>query len=231
MSTAERVADRWLPAPGTVAIVSAILLAEVLLATAYVAVARPGITRPFMVVLVPFVWLNGSLFVFWRVRPAATSARRWPAVLVAVAYFGLLAVLGGVVTGGAGTAGDLDVVWRLFPGWAPLFFYDGALVNVLVVPFKLVGYLALTYLVYVTAVDAAGALVGGVVGLFSCISCTFPLIAGLLSSVAGGGGAAAAAVYGNSSLLSTVVFAVTVGLLTWRPSTATVVGLRRALSR
>lgn len=231
MSTAQRFADRWLPGPGTVAIAVAILLAEGLLATAYVALARPGITRPLMVVLVPFVWLNCSLFVFWRIRPAATSARRSPAALVAVAYFLLLAVLGGVVGAGGGTASGLDVVWRLFPGWAPFLFYDGAVVNVLVVPFKLVGYLTLTYLVYVTAVDAAGALVGGVVGLFSCVSCTFPLIAGLLTSLTGGGGAAAAAVYGNSYLLSTAVFAVTVGLLTWRPSMTTVARFRRALSR
>lgn len=231
MSTVERVAERWLPARGTAAVAAAIFLAEALFATSYVALARPGITRPLMVVLVPFVWLNLSLYVFWRVRPAASDARRWPAALLAVGYFGLLAVLGGILAGGGGTAGGLDVVWRLFPGWAPFVFYDGALVNVLVVPFKLVGYLALTYLVYVTAVDAAGALVGGVVGLFSCISCTFPLIAGLLTSLTGGGGAAVAAVYGNSYLLSTAVFAVTVGLLAWRPSVATVSRLRDALTR
>lgn len=230
MSVVDRLPARFRPAPDTLAIAGAVFLAEVLLATAWVAIARPGVTRPLMVVLVPFVWLNLSLWVFLRVRPATSAPRRWPALLVAGAYFALLAALGGVVVLGGGTASGVDVTWRLFPGWAPFVVYDGAAVNLVLVPFKVVGYLALTYLVYVTAVDAAGALVGGVVGLFSCVSCTFPLIAGIVTTVTGGG-AAAAAIYGNAYLLSTPVFAVTVALLAWRPSVATVSRLRERLTR
>jgi len=229
MSTVERLLARWRPDADALALAGLLLLGEVLLATSYVALFRPGITDPVMVVLVPFVWLNLSLWVFLRVRPAATGSRRWPAALVAVAYFAVLAVLGGVVFGSGGTATGLRIRLSLFPGWAPMVFYNGALFDVLLIPFKVVGYLALTYLVYVTARDAAGAVLGGALGLLSCVSCSFPLIAGLVTSVAGG--SAVAAAYGNSYLLSTVVFAVTVGLLSWRPSVASLSRLRARVAR
>lgn len=230
MSAVDRLPARVVPQPGTLALVGAIVLVEAVFTLAYVAAAQPGITRPLMVVLVPFVWINLSLWVFWRVRPEATGTRRWPAAVVATAYFGLLAVLGGVVVFGSGDGSGLDVSLRLFPGWAPFVVYDVAAALIVLVPFKIIGYLALTYLVYVTAVDASGALVGGIVGLFSCVSCSFPLIAGIVTSLTGGS-AVAAAVSGNSYLLSTPVFAITVVLLAWRPSMATVARLREGLAR
>jgi hypothetical protein len=230
MSVVDRLPPRLVPRPGTVALVGMVLLAEAVLTLAYVAAVQPGITRPFMVVLVPFVWINLSLWVFWRVRPAATDTRRWPAAVVAAGYFLLLALLGGIVVVGSGDGSGLDVMLRLFPGWAPFVVYDAAAALVVLVPFKVVGYLALTYLVYVTAVDASGALVGGIVGLFSCVSCTFPLIAGIVTSLTGGS-AIAAAVSGNSYLLSTPVFALTVALLAWQPSVGTLTRVRESLAR
>jgi hypothetical protein len=224
MSTVRHLLGRCHPGGDAVLLGVLLVLGEGLLAVSYVALFRPEVTQPLMVVLVPFVWLNLSLWVFLRVRPAAADSRQWPAALVAVAYFGILAVLGGLAFDGGATASGLRVRLALFPGWAPMLIYDGAIMDLLVVPFKLVGYLALTYLVYVTARDAAGAVLGGAVGLLSCVSCSFPIIAGLVTSVAGGG--AAAAVYSNSYPLSTVVFALTVGLLSWRPSIASLSRLR-----
>lgn len=87
-------------------------------------------------------------------------------------------------------------------------------------PFKLVGYLALAYLVYVTVLDATGGVLGGVLGLFSCVSCTLPVIAGVLSGFVGGAGAVATAAYAQSYALSTAVFVLTIALLVWRPTVA-----------
>ncbi len=84
-------------------------------------------------------------------------------------------------------------------------------------PARVVGYLALGYLVYATVIDAAGAAVSGIVGLFSCVSCSWPILASLLSGVAGGGSALVAATFDFSYDISTVVFLVTVALLYWRP--------------
>jgi hypothetical protein len=114
------------------------------------------------------------------------------------------------------------------PGWGPAVIYGGATLQFALLPFKLVGYATLAYLVYATLVDAASSAVGGVLGLFSCVSCTFPVIAGVVSGFVGGTGALASAVYGQSYLLSTVVFVITVGLLVWRPTMADLRRLRGA---
>jgi cytochrome c biogenesis protein CcdA len=80
-----------------------------------------------------------------------------------------------------------------------------------------VGYAALAVLVYATALDVAGSAIGGVLGLFSCVSCTWPVLASLVGGVAGGSSAVASAALSGSYGLSTVIFVVTVGLLYWRP--------------
>jgi hypothetical protein len=230
MTAVGRYLARRRPSGETILLVGLLLALEALFALVYVTITRVGITRPGMVVLVPFVWINLSVWVFLRVRPAATDVRRWPAALVGVGYFLLLAVLGGLLVAGDGGTTGLRLHLTGFPGWAPLAIADAGVVSLVVVPFKLIGYLALTWLVYVTVADASGALLGGAVGLFACVSCTFPLVAGLLSGLSGST-AAAAAVYSNSYLLSTVVFAVTVGLLAWRPTTGDFDRIRSLLAR
>jgi hypothetical protein len=231
MSAVGRYLAERRPSGDALVLVGLLLALELLFAVAYVALTRTILTRPAMVVLVPFVWLNLSLWVFVRVRPSGTEKRRWPALLVAAAYLGLLGVLGGLVVLGDGNpAAGLRVTVTGFPGWVPLVIADAGPAAVVVVPFKLVGYVALSYLVYVTVLDAGGAMLGSAVGLFSCISCTFPLIAGLVSTLTGGA-ATAAAVYNSSYPLSTVVFTVTVFLLAWQPTTADFGWLRARLGR
>ncbi len=231
MSAVSHFLARRRPSGETLVLVGLLLSLELLFGVAYVVLTRTALTRPVMVVLVPLIWLNLSLWVFLRVRPSATGQRRWPAVLLAGAYFALLAVLGGLVVLGDGNpAAGLRITVTGFPGWVPLVIADAGPAALVIIPFKLVGYVALTYLVYVTVLDAGGALLGSAVGLFSCVSCTFPLIAGLVSSLTGGA-ATAAAVYNSSYPLSTVVFAVTVGLLAWRPTVVDFDRIRTRLGR
>lgn len=218
MTATDAAVRRWRPDPMTVAVASLVLLAELAFVTVYLQTRGTAVQRPLLVIGVPFVWINLGLLVFWRVRPAPAGGRRWPAVAVAVAYFGLLAAVGGLLTSSSTGTGGFRVVLDGVPGWIPLVVVPGSLVNLVVVPFKLVGYAALSFLVYVTVRDASGALVGSLLGLLSCVSCTFPLIAAILTGIAGGGTALAAAAYTNSYLLSTVVFAVTVAILAWRPT-------------
>ena len=204
--------------PMVLAIGALVLLAEAAFTAVAIASNAIVVTRPLFVIGVPFVWINLSLLVFAFVRPAPDAGRRWPAAVVAGGYFAVLAVAGGLLVwseaGGVGLRATIQGV----PGWIPLIVGVAGPLSVVLVPFKVVGYVALAYLVYVTVRDASGAVVGGVLGLLSCVSCTFPVIAALVSGFAGGAGAAAAAAYSNSYLLSTVVFAVTVGLLVWRPT-------------
>jgi len=171
----------------------------------------------------PFVWLNLGLWALWRVDPRPAARReRLLAGAVAGGYFLLLAVVGGLV-GAANVPPGLDpsglriAVWDLPPGYGPAVLYQGDLLRAALLPFKVVGYLALAYLVYVTVLDATEAAAVGLVGLFACVSCTWPVFASVFTGVAGGS-ATAAAVATNSYGVSTLVFVVTVALLVWRPS-------------
>ena len=196
-----------------------VLNAEFLILAGYYTFATDVTLRDPLFAVVPFVWIN---LAGWAVMhtdvPAAPSRRKAIAAGVAVGYFGLLAVFGGILNGPSGVTTAYLNVLQLPPGWNPAFFYSGELFSLVVIPYRLVGFAALSYLVYLTALDASSVLAGGVLGLFSCVSCTFPIIAGLASGVAGGGSAVAGFAAANSYLLSTVVFGVTVLLLSWRPS-------------
>jgi hypothetical protein len=149
--------------------------------------------------------------------PRADDSARRRALAVAVGYTAVLFVAGGVVVlGGGMTAGGFRVA-MLPPGWGPAPIYDGALVNVVAMPARVAGYAALGYLVYATLLEAADAFAYGVLGLLSCVSCTWPVLAALATAVLGGGSALASATLSASYGLSTAVFLLTVGLLYWRP--------------
>lgn len=216
----------WRPSPTAAAAWTTLLAFEATLVGTYLLASGARITRP-EILVVPFVWINLALWVFARVRPAPTPGGRRVAAAIGLGYFVLLAVVSGVVSPGGGTAvGTRLALSTIPPGWAPALFVDGAAIDVAVIPYQVVGYAALAYLVYVVAREASGALAGGLVGLFSCVSCTFPVVAGLLGGFTGGSALAAAASV-HAYVLSTAVFVLTVGLLAWRPDPR---DLRSALS-
>ncbi len=170
----------------------------------------------------PFVWINVGLWAVVRTEPAAVEASTRQRVLAGVlvaGYFGVLAYTGGLV--GHGTpegAGVVNVVWGTVPpGWAPVVTYAGSALTLTLVPYRVVGYLALAFLVYATVLDAARSAVTGLLGVLSCVSCSWPVLASLATGVAGSGSGLAAAVTTGSYGLSTLVFLATVVLLYWRP--------------
>lgn len=168
------------------------------------------------------VWINVSVWVVCNSRPAATTTAgdqvRRRALAVGGGYFALLAVAGGLVTVGVGEAATGLRVAPLPPGYGPALLYSGERLTLTLMPNYLVGYAALAYLVYVTVIDAAGSAAAGVIGLFSCVSCSWPLLASVLSAVTGGGSLLVTSALQVSYGLSTAVFLVTAGLLYWRPT-------------
>lgn len=201
------------------------------------AVFDPASWLSFVTPALPMVWINVGLWALVRTDPPSASQRRKTAALaIATAYFGVLAYFGGL-WGMPDPHLPLGVDVSLFtapPGWAPRVFVNTPVFRVHLLPYKAVGYLALGYLVYATVLEAAGSAVSGVVGLLSCISCTWPVLAAVVSGLAGAGTAVAEAAVGPDVVsetasvgvqipgslyypLSTVVFVVTVGLLVWRP--------------
>lgn len=217
----------------TVLWVALLVNTQLLLFLAY-HVLSPNQITGVLPVVVPLVWITVGLLAITRTDlPAASQRQRTIALAVATGYFGLLGYFGGVWGPGVGSlpvGADFSVL-SAPPGWAPRLFVnlpvDGITVASLqipvqgvrinLIPWQVVGYVALAYLIYATVLDAAGAAISGVLGLLSCVSCTWPVVATVATGVLGGGAAFAGVVYDQSYLLSTVVFAVTVGLLYWRP--------------
>lgn len=102
------------------------------------------------------------------------------------------------------------------PGWGPRVAFVTHAFYVNIVPYRVAGYLALAYLAYGAALDTARATVPGVVGLASCIGCSFPLVASAVAGVVGSA-ALVGAVVPLSVDLSTAAYVLAVGLLYWRP--------------
>jgi hypothetical protein len=206
-----------------VSILVAVIGAELALLVGYVGLtgATPTAVR---YLLYPFVWLNVSLWAVLATAPPDASPRLRRVVLVGAAgYLSVLAYAGGVLelshlghSHSHGPPSGLVVFTSLPPGWGPTLVYDHAAFTLTLVPYQFVGYLALTYLVYVAMLDTATAALSGAVGLLSCASCSWPVFASLLAGAVGGS-AIAATTYSLSVDLSTAAFVAAVGLLLWRP--------------
>jgi hypothetical protein len=189
------------------------------LTVAYLLLAEITITQP-RYMIYGLAWVAVGALVLWKTDPAPTDERtRRRAAAVAAAYFVALAVAGGVVVA-AMRPGAGEFAFRvatLAPGWGPAPVLSTPWAALVLMPARVVGYLALAYLVYATVIDAAAAAVSGVVGLFSCVSCSWPILASLLSGALGGSSAVVAATFDFSYDISTAVFLLTVALLYWRP--------------
>lgn len=193
----------------------AIVGVELLAVAAYFALTSATVTSV-RYVLYPFVWINAGLWGVWQTdAPDGSMRDKGVAGIVAVGYLLLLFVVTGLL---GFTSGDAVTGLRVSlasPGWGPLVSYLGPHVHVTLVPYRVVGYAALAYLVYAALLGPIRAALSGAVGLVSCISCSFSAILALVAGVTGGSTAAVSAVYGVAIDVSTAVFLVAVGLLVW----------------
>jgi hypothetical protein len=235
MSFATLSAPDWRPSRQELLVGAAVLNAELLAVLLYLAF-EPVRIQSWRFIFYGFLWINVGIFAIAKTDPAPTDPRtRRIAFLVAAGYFLLLAVAGGILgpshssplaalitdghthSHGATTAGASFDVRMLPPGWGPSFIYQGGWVILILMPYKVVGYVALAYLVYATVIDAVTASLSGALGLFSCISCAWPVLGSLVTSIFGSGSAVAVAATTWPYDISTVAFLGAVGLLMWRP--------------
>lgn len=203
-----------------VLVISGLLAVQLLFVATYFAAtdAEPVSLRH---LLYPLAWIAVGLWVPLRGGPRTDSARaRAVGAVVAVGYFLLVAWLSGLIGTHGAHAGSvqtgLDVVVAS-PGWGPRVSYVTALGHVTAIPYLVVGYAALSYLVYAAVADATTAVASGVLGVFACVGCSFSLLASVLAGTAGGSSGLVTAVYALSTDLSTLVFLLAVGLLLRRP--------------
>lgn len=209
--------------PTAIWLVAATLFAELALVAGYAGVSG-GEIDGIRYLLYPFVWINVGVWAVFRVDPpSASRLAKVIAGVAAVVYFFVLGTAGGMFDVAHlghfhthGRAGGLSVFTALPPGWGPAVVYQAQTFTIALVPFRLVGYVALASLAYAALLETVTSALSGAIGLLSCVSCSVPVFASLLAGVAGGG-SVTAALYGLSIDLSTVAFVLAVALLVWRP--------------
>lgn len=223
MSTIGSRLPRWRPRKTTVLWWALAINIELLAVLGYLFITNATITKPRYLVY-PFIWINVGVWAIVRTTPATTTRRyRYLGIALASGYFLVLAWAGGLLAPGHLFHGHTHgtglrvVTTTLPPGWGPAVLYNSPLVQLNLIPFKFVGYLALAYLIYALLLDAAGSVVTGVVGLFSCVSCTWPVLGTVVAGAFGGASAVASVALNQPYALSTLVFLSAVGLLYWRP--------------
>jgi len=197
--------------PTTLAIVGAGLAVAVYAAatSAYLAAVGPIITD-LRVFVYPPVWIATSVAAaVWVDRTVDHRPRPWVGCAVGVAYVLGLAWLSGLVDASMG-AETLRLIGAL-PGWGPILLYDNGLVNLSVVPFKLVAYLALGHIVAVLLAANGGSARAAVLGMASCVSCAAPLLLAVGGLI--GGTQATSVVASVGYDIATVVLIATFALL------------------
>lgn len=190
----------------------ALFALEALALAGYFAVV-PGESGPLRYVVYPFVWMNASLWAVARVSPHAGSRRhRLLGLAAGASYFLLVMAVPGNV--GLGTAAEtsLRVGWYV-PGWGPLVAVSSPWLRLYLVPFEVVGYAALAYLVYANALRLARGTLSGALGLVTCVGCTVPVLAPVVGLLGGPATGLASTAYAWSYDLGTALFLVTLGLL------------------
>lgn len=166
--------------------------------------------------LYPFVWINVAIWVVRKTAPPPASRRHELfASTVAAAYFLVLCWLAGLVGFTlAGTPTELLGVTVGYgsPGWERVRVVT-PFAHLTLIPFRVIGYLALSYLVYVTILEATVAAVSGTLGFVACLSCGVPVITSLATGVFGASASLTGALYTHAVDISTAVFLLAVGLL------------------
>lgn len=155
----------------------------------------------------PLVWVGASVACLWAVRDRLPSPGPVEAAVGAGYTLALLWTAGLVGTSAGGTT--LSVHFAM-PGWGPAITYVGPVVMAIFVPFLTVGYLTLGILAAVAVRTTIRSAAAGVLGLFACVSCTAPLVAGLAGSL--GAGSVAATVSSAQYPIATVAFLLSAGM-------------------
>lgn len=190
-----------------------VLAVEGYLVVAYFAFSAAEPTGELRYLVYPFVWLNVGAWAVWRTTPTTGIRRhRLVAVSVGAAYLLVLLWIPGSI--GVGTAPGIGarVAW-LSPGWGPLFALNSPWLRLYLIPFEILGYAALSYLVYANVLAVTRRMFSGLLGVATCVGCTVPVLAPLVGALGGPATGLATTTYQWSYDVGTLVFVLTVMLL------------------
>lgn len=176
--------------------------------------------------LLPFVWITVSVLAVWYTTPSEAEPRR---KLFAGTISGGFLLVFLYLSGTVGTSTEvfeqvtgpsaITVTADRSLGWSPILFYSGEWFALRVIPYQLIGYVALSYLIYAAILDITRSAKAGLLGLALCPGCSAALLAPVLASVAGISSAFALFVRYTYEI-STVLFVFAVAFIYWEPSLA-----------
>ncbi|MFB6255003.1 MAG: ABC transporter ATP-binding protein [Halobacteriaceae archaeon] len=217
MAIANRLLGNLLPSRKNLLRAGIIINTEIILILVYLLVVdvTPTAIRFYAY---PFIWINVSLWALTRVSvPDISQFRGIIAGGIAIIYFFILGAVGGLYSLGGNGLGLRIVLFDIPPGWGPALLYSGTWITVSLLPFKLIGYATLAFLVFVTIGNTPRSALSGVIGFFSCISCTWPVVAMVITSLFGSASIIASVAMDQTYALSTSIFVIAILLLTWQP--------------
>jgi len=114
--------------------------------------------------------------------------------------------------GATGTPTDLRIAMYA-PGWGPLVAFTSPWLRLYLVPFEVLGYASLAYLVYANVLDLTRSTFSGALGLVTCVGCTVPVLTPLVGVLGGPAAGLTTTAYAWSYDIRTIIFLLTVGLL------------------
>jgi hypothetical protein len=145
---------------------------ELVMVLLYMTFSPAKTTNP-LILVYPFIWINLSIWAVVNVdRPSTSSRQLLGAGFVSSIYFGVLLIAGGLMSPGHAFHGHSHgstairlATTSLSPGWRPALLYGGDLIRVSLLPYQLIGYVALAYPVFVALLQIDGTVLSGVLGL------------------------------------------------------------------
>ncbi len=164
----------------------------------------------------PFIWINTSVWVVYKTEHIS-SENKYITVLVlfiSIFYFLVLLYIPGLI--GFSTQKSTEGLYLsiVTPGWGPIISYTGNLIQFTIIPFQVIGYLSISYLIYISLLNTTkSSIVGGLLGLFTCVGCVTPIFASLLGFLGGGLTSLTTSAYSFSYDIGTIIFLITIWLL------------------
>lgn len=230
-TTTDDIHDALTLDPYTFTLINLLLAVQLLAALVY------GVTFDVRIstlreLLIPFVWIDVGVWAILSTKPAIRDTSHTVlGLVIAAGYFLLLLYLAGSI--GATTPQILSqtapsrigVDWRPL-GWGPAVLYAGNRISMVLVPYQVIGYLALSYLIYAAVLDLTRSIGAGLIGLTPCPACAAPLITSVFAGAAGTS-SAITLLSAYTYEIATVLFVGSVALLYWRPTVHSI--FRRAL--
>lgn len=190
-----------------------LLAAEVAAVGTYFATTSAAVDQ-IQYLVYPFVWINAGMWAVANTRPMPGNRRhRLLGLIVAGGYLLLVLVVSGKVGPGVpGTPFDLRIAWYA-PGWGPLVAAEGSWVRLYLVPFEVLGYTSLAYLMYANTLALSRGTLAGALGLLTCVGCTVPVLVPAVGLLGGPATGLSTTAYRWSYDLGTLLYLVTLGVL------------------